>query len=281
MNQQANVTDAPLTQAQWAGLARLGDLGNRLGALVDGPLSGPATAGVDRLGRLYARHDLLELGENLIATVDALERAGLLRLIRDNAEFVGDSLDTLLPVLSQWMNRIAQLPVEDFQADLETLFKTLRRVRLMGDFIEEHLAGSLSASAVRLSGFLQDNETDQAIAELAVLLGKLHRNGLLARAGELTDYLAGLTEGTNVEALAGSMVEEASQVRFEQFSRLIHSAERAMQDVENDADHLGGVSGLVHLLRDKEVQKGLRMLSVLPAYMQQQKRTTNGSGARK
>lgn len=278
MNQQANVSDDPLTQAQWAGLARLGDLGNRLGALIDGPLAGPTTAGIDRLGKLYARYDLVELADKLIATVDALERAGLLRLLRDNAEFIGDSLDTLVPVLSKWLGDIAQRPIDDLKADVETLFKTLRRLRLMGDFVEENLAGELTAGTVRLSGFLQENETDQAIGELVVLLGRLHRNGLLTRAGDLADYLAGLTEGTDVESLTGRMVQDAPRQRLEQLSWLIRSAEQAMNDMQEDDAQLGGVSGLIHLLRDKDVQKGLRMLSVLPGYMNG-KRTTNGSGA--
>ena len=278
MNQQANTHDEPLTQAQWEGLARLGDLGNRLGALIDGPMAGPATAGVDRLGQLYARYDLLTLGENLIATLDTLERAGLMRLVRENAQFLGDSVDTLVPLLSQWMEQISQLSVEDLKADIDMLFKTLRRMRLMGDFVEEHLAGELSANTIRLSGFLQENETSQAASELVILLGKLHQNGLLTRAGDLADYLAGLTEGTDLESLAGNMVQETPGHRFEQLSWLMRSAERAMEDVQEDAPHLGGVGGLMHLLRDKEVQKGLRMLSVLPAYMER-KRTTNGSGA--
>lgn len=278
MNQQTNVSDGPLTQAQWEGLARLGDLGNRLGTLVDGPMAGPATAGIDRLGALYAQYDLAELGENLLATVEALERAGLLRLVRDNAEFIGDSLETLLPLLSQWMDQVAKLPVDELKADAEMLFRTLRRLRLMSDFVEENLAGDITANTVRLSGFLQENETDQAIAEFAVLLGKLHRNGLLARAGDLADYLAGVTEGTNLESMTGSMVHSAPQERIDQLFSFIHGAEQAMKDAKAEDEQLGGVSGLIHLMRDKEVQKGLRILSALPTYMDRQ-RTVNGSGA--
>ncbi len=279
MNQHANVSDGPLTQAQWEGLARLGDLGNRLGTLVDGPMAGPATAGIDRLGALYAQYDLAELGEKLIATVEALERAGLLHLIRENADFIGDSLETLLPLLSQWMEQVARLPVEELKADVEMLFKTMRRLRLMGDFVEENLAGDITAGTVRLSGFLQENETDQAIAELAILLGKLHRNGLLVRAGDLADYLAGVTEGTDIESMTGSMVHSAPQERINQLLSLIHGAEQAMKDAKAEDDQLGGVSGLIHLMRDKEVQKGLRILSALPTYMDRQ-RTVNGSGTR-
>lgn len=279
MNQHANVSDGPLTQAQWEGLARLGDLGNRLGTLVDGPMAGPATAGIDRLGALYAQYDLAELGEKLIATVEALERAGLLHLIRENADFIGDSLETLLPLLSQWMEQVARLPVEELKADVEMLFKTMRRLRLMGDFVEENLAGDITAGTVRLSGFLQENETDQAIAELAILLGKLHRNGLLVRAGDLADYLAGVTEGTDIESMTGSMVHSAPQERINQLLSLIHGAEQAMKDAKAEDEQLGGVSGLIHLMRDKEVQKGLRILSALPTYMDRQ-RTVNGSGTR-
>ena len=79
---------SPLTEAQWAGLARLGDLGNRLGALLDGPLAGPATAGLDRLGELGSRYDFETLSVAVLGLVEALHRAGLLRLGRDHAVLI-------------------------------------------------------------------------------------------------------------------------------------------------------------------------------------------------
>lgn len=266
-----NPPDQTLTPAQWQGLARLGDLGNRLGDILDGPLSGVATEGLNRLGELAARRDLPKLAEQLFTTLDALERAGMLRLIQDNAEFVGNSIDTLLPILSQWMTELTRMPVDELKADLAAAFKTLRRVRLLGDFVDEHLAGALTSNVVHTSEFLQRNQTDQALIDMLVLLGRMHRNGTLSSLGDFSDYLAGLTEGTDPESLAGNMVQDAPHRRLEQLMRWVHSVESAMQEIEDDDAQLGGFSGLMHLLRDKEVQKGLHMLSILPTYLDRQR----------
>ncbi|WP_322628724.1 DUF1641 domain-containing protein [Halothiobacillus sp.] len=272
MSTQLGPETGALTPEQWQGLAQLGDLGNKIGLLFDGPLAGVTTSEVNRLGDLAAHYDLPALGEHLIETLDACERAGLLRLIRENAAFIASSLETLQPLMAQWMVDLNQMPVDDLKADVASLFTTLRRMRHIGEFIETQLGGELTAGIVHGSAFLERNATDQALVALLELLGRLYRNGTLASLGDLTDYLAGLDEGTDPQSLAGNLVQNAPHRRLEQLIHLVHSAEEAMEGIEADDPHLGGIGGLVHLLRDKEVQKGLRMLSVLPAYMSRRKR---------
>lgn len=258
----------PLTDQQWAGLARMGDLGNRLGALLDGPLGGPATAALDRLGAVDGRHDLPALTEKLIDTLAALERAGLLDLVRDNAQFVADSIEVLKPALDQWLARIGELPAAELRADAQFALTLLRKARLIAGFAEDKLAGELTGKAVGLVEFMQHNDTDEAVAELLIQLGQVYRSGLLARLGDLADNVAGLEEGSDFESLVGSLVKALPKDAIGQSAHLLHSAEEAMIDVREDEQHLGGYAGMLHLLRDKEVQKGLRMLSVLPIYLE-------------
>ncbi|APZ43576.1 hypothetical protein [Acidihalobacter ferrooxydans] len=260
--------DSPLTAEQWAGLARLGDFGNKLGALTDGPLAGAATAVIDRFGELDGRYDLATLAEKLVATVATLERAGLLDLVRENAQFIADSLEVLTPMLDDWLGRIKELPASEFKADAEFVLALLRKTRVIAGFVEDKLAGELTGKTAALTEFMQRNDTDQAVAEALVQLGRLYRCGLLARLGDLAEYVAGLEEGTDFESLVGNLVESLPKNAIGQAIDVMHSAEDAMEDARKDEQHLGGYAGMLHLLRDEEVQKGLRMLSVLPIYLE-------------
>lgn len=262
--------DTPLTNAQWAGLARLGDLGNRLGPLLDGPLAGPAGAKLEQLGEFDAEHDLTDLAAEFIQTVSALRQAGLLRLIRDNAQFIADSLEVIAPLATQWMEQLSRLPADEFKTDAAFALQLLRKTRLLGEFAQQHLAGELTGHMSETTEFIQRNRTDKALAELLVQLGRLHRSGMLTRLGDLAEYLSGLEEGTDFRKLAGSMVDAAPEGALSQLPQLLHGLEQAARNTREDENRLGGYSGLIHLLRDPQVQKGLRMLAQLTAHLEQQ-----------
>lgn len=260
--------NTPLTDEQWAGLARMGDLGNRLSTLLDGPVAGPLTAVLDRAGAVDGQSDLAALAEKLVDTLSTLERAGLLDLLRDNAQFVADSLEVLLPMLDQWLARIAELPADELKADAEFSLTLLRKGRLIARFVEDKLSHELTGKAVGLVEFMQRNDTDEAVAEALVQLGRMYRNGLLTRLGDLADYAAGLEEGSDFESLFGTLTQALPKDAIGQSLDLLHGVEDAMADARKDGEHLGGYAGMLHLLRDREVQKGLRMLSVLPTYLE-------------
>ncbi len=253
---------SPLTPEQWAGLARLGDLGQRIGGLIDGPAAGPATAALDRIGELDGQYDLVALTEKLIDTVSALDRAGLLDLIRDNAQFVSDSMEVLRPMATQWMERIREVPVDELKADAAFALDMLHKARLMASFIEANLSGGLTGKTVELTAFIEQNQTDKALAEAFVQLGRIYRSGLLARLGDLSEYIAGLEEGTDLESQVGSVVKAIPGDTLGTSFKLLRSVSKAMAGIQEDPhEKLGGFSGLLHVMRDKEVQKGLRLLA--------------------
>ena len=269
--------DTPLSDAQWAGLARLGDLGDRLGPLLDGPLAGPAGAKLERLGEFDAEHNLTELTAAFIQAVNALNQAGLLHLIRDNAQFIADSLEVIAPLAAQWMEQLSRLPADEFKTDAAFALRLLRKTRLLGEFAQQHLAGELTGNMNEATEFIQRNQTDKALAELLVQLGRLHRSGMLTRLGDLAEYLSGLEEGSDFRKLAGSMVDAAPEGTLGQLPQLLHGLDQVVRDTREDESRLGGYSGLIHLLRDPQVQKGLRMLAQLAAHLEQQPKE-NASG---
>lgn len=264
---------APLTQEQWNGLARLGDLGNRIGAWMDGPLGGPATETIQRLGELDAEYDLAPLAEKTVAMLHALNRAGVLDMIRDNTPFLTRSLATLQPWITQWLERAGELPAEDLKADVAFALGLLRKTRIVSEFVDEKLAGELTGKLVDATAFVQAHHTDEAIADVLVQLGRIHRSGLLPRLADLAEYASGLDEGTDLPSQLGDLVRALPEDAIERSRALVHGARDALADAGKDEKHLGGYSGMLHLLRDKEVQKGLRVLSVLPLYLEKHNET--------
>lgn len=260
--------NSPLTDQQWAGLARMGDLGHWLGTLLDGAAAEPLTAAIDRIGALDGSNDLSTLAEKLAETFAALNEAGLLDLLRDNAQFVADSLGVLLPLVGQWIERLSQLPAEEIKADAAFALTLLRKTRLVADFVDEKLSGDLTGKATHLTEFLQRHSSDEALAEAVVQLGRLYRSGQLSRLGDLAESVAGLEEGVDLESLIGVLARAVPGDAIDRSVRLLHSAQAALLDARADEDRLGGYAGMLHLLRDKEVQKGLRILSVLPVYLE-------------
>ncbi|MEJ2059521.1 MAG: DUF1641 domain-containing protein, partial [Gammaproteobacteria bacterium] len=142
--------------------------------------------------------------------------------------------------------------------------------RAVSAFIDQHLAGDLAALAVQLTEFVQQNETDAALGDLLTTLGKLHRNGTLRRLGDLSDLLAGVEESVDLVALLGDVVHDADKLSVGKALQMMKSAEQAFEDAQHAGDHqdYGGWRGLLHLMSDKDVQKGLRLISILPGYLE-------------
>lgn len=268
---QPQRTDGGLTDAQWAGLARLGDLGNRLSPLFDDTFTGPATAALGRLGELDSRHDLATLTEKFVQTVDTLEQAGLLRLLRDNAEFIANTVDVLAPLAVQWLEQLSRLPADELRQDVAFALEALRKTRLLTEFAREHLGEELTARAIEAVRFVQHNQADEALTEMLVQLGRVYRSGMLARLGGLAEYIAGLEEGTDFRHLAGSLVDVVPDEGLEGLgvlTKLLSGIDQAVKKAQQGGDELGGYAGMLHLLRDADVQKGLRVLTLLPTYLE-------------
>lgn len=252
-----------LSPEQWQGLARLADLINAL----SGPFAGPLTTTVERTLGLASRHDLVRLLETMIETTEALRASGLLKQIGDNADLMADSIRQLSPLLNTLPEKLDALPLAQLRHDLDRLHRLLDKAELFSDYATAHLAGPAVRWSVDVTEFAQQEALGESLKDLLQTLGHLHRNGSLAWLRDISDYL----EDGEQQQLLGSLVrgDIAGAANLPERAReLLQGVQAAMDDAAGDSEHLGGISGLLHLLRDPDVQRGLRTLAVLPTYLE-------------
>ncbi len=265
------VTAAVPTQAlalsaeQWQGLARLADLVNAL----SGPLAGPVTGTLDHLLGLANRHDLGALSTEVVATIEALHKSGLLRLLRENAELLAGSMALLVPLLGSLPEKLNAMPFAGIRNDLDRLHGLLDKAELLGAYATEHLAGPTVRWSVDAANFAQREALGDSLKDLLQTLSHLHRNGSLAWLRDISDYLDEREQQRLLDSLAEQGIGDAAALPG-RARTVLHGVQAALDDAAQDAGHLGGVKGLLHLLRDAEVQRGLRALAVLPTYLQKQ-----------
>ena len=252
-----------LSEEQWQGLARLADLVNAM----SGPFAGPVTGTVNRSMELASRYDLGQLLEAVLDTAEALRASGLLKQIGDNADLMADSIRLLAPLLKGSPTQLNALPLADLQNDLKRLHRLLDKAELFSEYAADHLAGPAVRWSVDAAEFAQREALGESIKEAMQTLDHLHRNGTLVWLRDISDYLEDREQQRLLGSLAGSGIGGAANLP-ERARKLLHGVQAAMDDAAGDADHLGGLSGLLHLMRDPEVQRGLRTLAVLPSYLE-------------
>lgn len=252
---------SPLTAQQWEGLAKLGNLGNQLDALFgsESPFSGPLTGVIEHIGQLDSRYDFLALTEKTLNFAKQLDEAGIFDLVAHNAQFVSDSLQVVTPILSQWMDNIGTVSIDQYKEDLCFILKIVRKVRYLGEFYEQHLAGEVTGRVVQVTEFMEVNRTDEALVSLLVLMGRIYRSGLLEKIGELAEMVAGLEEGTSYESFVGSMVSSCSHEKWLEWKQIIQNALGSFNE-EMAHPSSGGLFSLLGLLKDPDVQRVIKAL---------------------
>lgn len=252
----------PLTDEQWQGLARLADLMNA----VSGPFAGPLTGMVNRSMALATRYDTGALAEELLDTTEALRASGLLTLLRDNAELIAESIRQLTPLLAKLPNNLADLPLSDLGNGLSRLHAWLDKADVLGAYVSENFAGPAVGWSVEAVDFARREELSDSLVDVLKTVGHLHRNGTLSWLREISDTVELRRLARLLDGVAGDGVSSAASIS-ERARTLFKGVQDAMHDAEEDSGHLGGIGGLLHLLRDSEVQQGLRALAVLPTYL--------------
>jgi len=256
-----------LTAEQWQGLARLGDMIHGLETGLQGPAGEGAAGGARELAALVTEGDLPRRLRGLMETLGAMQDSGLLDKLRDNAAYLNATLEQVQPLLGDLVEGSRELPWEELREDVAEIRALLDRVRALRRFLEEDLAGPLSGRIAGSAAFWEEEQLDDALPELLRTIGHLHRSGMLARLREVADNLSGAAREVDADSLLADLTKRLGDLPLEQLARLGEGLEAARSASDEDAARLGGVHGLIHLLRDREVQKGLRTLSTLPAYL--------------
>ena len=121
----------------------------------------------------------------------------------------------------------------------------------LGSFALKHLGGEMTEAILTLTDLFKDPKLLPALRELLDTLVTLHEVGALR---QLRDNAILASEGLRDTDLNATMTQLLKLP--DRIGSVIDQATHASED-----KHLGGFSGLMHMLRDKEVQHGIQTLA--------------------
>jgi len=275
MAEEQQRTAPNLTPEQWAGLARLGELVHGTQTLMEGPVAALPMHLALKAGDWNERYALDESLGELLETVKVLREAGVLKLLRDNAAFVVESLELLRPLVPRLLEALKSVPLEELLAAVRSLANLLPKAQALLVFLQGS-AGRDLVSALRRAGDLwEETRADESIVAVLRLLRRLQEDGNLARLADLSEQIGLLAETIDLPALVGSLVEEnRDNPLLNSIAAAMHLGRSLSQALAESAehaakgDHRGGLSGLYHMLKDPEVQRGMRVVAALPVYLE-------------
>lgn len=265
---------AELTASQLRGLAMLGGVVDQLGATFAGGAGAAATGALRQAGDLYERYDLPALLEEVLGTAKALRDSGLLKLIRDNAELVVQTIELLAPLTAKAVESANGAPSERWKQNIATADRLLTELHALREFVDSNLAGELTAAIVKLTALAEETDAQGTLSDAFRTIARLRANGTLQRLVDISDYVAAFSDNADVGDLVGGLVDKASgsslvdvAARTLRTPRLVGEAiEDARQQLDSGKD--GGWGGLLRLLKDPEVQRSIRMYAHISAYIQ-------------
>ncbi|MGC9239880.1 MAG: DUF1641 domain-containing protein [Acidithiobacillus sp.] len=272
---EQNPTVPHLTPEQWAGLARLGELANGAETLMGSPVAALPMQLALKAGDWNERYAVDDSLQEVLETVKALREAGVLRLLRENAAFVVESLDLLRPLLPKLLDTLKTVPMEELITALRSLAEILPKAQALFAFLQG-AAGQDLVRALRRAGDLwEETRADESIVAALKLLRRLQEDGNLARLADLSEQIGLLAQTIDLPALVGSLIEEnRDNPLLNSFAAAMHLGKSLSQALAESAehaakgDHRGGLGGLYHMLKDPEVQRGMRVVAALPVYLE-------------
>ncbi len=264
----------PLTSEQWAGLARLGDLANGAEHFMGSPAGNMPMTLALKAGNWNERYDLEGSMVELLDTLKVLRESGILSLIRENAAFMTESVALLSPFIPGIITKLKEVPFADFLSALQLFGELIPKLNATLEFLKGPAGGAIVAKLKELGDIWQETAADSTIVEALRLLKQLQDDGNLQRVADLSRQIGLFAETIDLETLLGQFIRE------NQNSPLLNSAASLLQTgklmaaaLADAAEHeatgkAGGISGLYHMLKDPDVQRGMRVVAVLPVYLE-------------
>ncbi len=262
---------SPLSAEQWAGLARLGALVHEGEQALGQPATQSLVGFLRKLGDANERYALDDTLTEVLETLTALRESGVLRWIRENAGLVTETLALLRPFIPEILESLKSISAKELLEALKTLGTLLAKMHALEAFLGGE-AGQDLVSALRRAGNLwEETRADETLAKTLRLLARLEEDGSLERLAVLSRWFALLEETVDPLALTGDLVRAGRDNPLLSLpARLGRSAEAVVQTLEETPpEKTGGLGGLYRMLRDPEVQRGLRVLAVLPARLKE------------
>ncbi|MBU2753517.1 DUF1641 domain-containing protein [Acidithiobacillus sp. CV18-2] len=263
-----------LSPEQWAGLARLGGMINGAESFLGSPASSAVLGMALRLGEWNERYELETSIEELLSSVYALRRAGVLQWVTDNAEFLRDNVELIRGFVPQILDVVRDIPWATLVQAMQTLGDVMPKVQAFQEFLQTGAGNDLVAQLKKLGDLWEETRADESIVAALRVLRQLQEDGNLQRVADLSRQIGLLAETIPLESLLGQLMQEQEKgPLMTSLGTLLHSGKAMAKALEDAAEHeaqgkAGGISGLYHMLKDPDVQRGMRVVAVLPVYLQ-------------
>lgn len=263
-----------LSPEQWAGLARLGDLVSSSESFLDSPAGAVAVGIALRLGNWNERYQLDASLEELLATVGALRNAGVLRWVRENAAFLRDNIALLQDLLPQILQVLQEIPWAVLPQTMQLLGILLPRLQALEDLIQGPVGADLVAQIKKLGDLWEETRADESLVAALRLLRQLEEDGNLRRLANLSRQIGLMAETIPLDPLLGQLIQETEKGSLvTSMSLLLHSSKALAHALAEADEHqarskVGGLAGLYRMLKDPDVQRGMRVIAALPVYLQ-------------
>jgi uncharacterized protein YjgD (DUF1641 family) len=276
-----------LTKEQWAGLARLGDLAHGLESFMGSPASALPMGLARKAGDWNERYALDENLRELLETLQSLREAGILRLLRENAAFLVESLRLLAPLLPQLLEDLKAFPIAELLRTVQKLAETAPKIQALFDFLQGPAGTELVSALRRIGDLWEETRADESLVALLRLLRRLQEDGNLQRLGDLSEQIGLLAETVDFPSLIGSLVQEGRESQlFDDMGVLLRLGRRLTQALAESIEHAdqndrhGGLVGLYRLLKDPEIQRGMRIAAALPTFVERAGATDTRNASR-
>ena len=208
-----------------------------------------------------SKHSAPDPSEVTIPELSAEQWRGLAKLAESTTEALGEAFSGDDAPTAEEIRQYVQL--------LRRLMEIMAAVRA---FVGTDLAGELTGASIKAMAFSRENDLPAAVGDALLTVSHLHRNGTFARVREISDQVAGLTSGVETDALVAAIVERVSASPLSRTGAMTRTVEDVVEGVEDEQPDLGGLRGLLHMLQDEEVQRGLVTLASVPGKLQAQTR---------
>ena len=263
-----------LTAEQWAGLARLGDLAYGAESFMRGPMGTMPMEFALKAGAWNEHYDLDESIEDLLGTLKILHESGMLYLLQENAAFITESIHLLRPLIPGLLEKLRETPLAELMSALQLFGEIMPKLNAVLEFFKGSGGGALVAKIKEFGDLWQEISVDTTIMEALRLLKQIQDDGNLQHIADLSRQIGLFSETIDLESLLGQLVQRA------QDNPLINSAASLLQSGKLMAAALadaaeyeaagksGGISGLYRMLKDPDVQRGMRVVAVLPIYLE-------------
>ncbi|WP_414039769.1 DUF1641 domain-containing protein [Acidithiobacillus sp. M4-SHS-6] len=262
------------TAEQWAGLARLGDLASGAESFMNSPAGNLPMELALKAGTWNERYDLAESVEELLDTLKVLRDSGILSLIRENAAFLTESIRLLAPLIPGILENLRKIPLDEAMSALQLFSEIMPKLNAVMDFLKGPAGGAVVAKVKELGDIWQETSADTTIVEALRLLKQMLDDGNLQRVADLSRQIGLFAETIDLESLLGQFMQQShDNPIFNSAAGLLQSGRLMAAALADATEHesrgkTGGLSGLYHMLKDPEVQRGMRVVAVLPVYLE-------------